>query len=295
MTTIEVKTNIQKALNAFSKGNLTSNSLGLFTKLGYNTERQSSLDTRTYKEFEENYVNDNPKFKSDKAKITEWKYVDLLFQISRSEITLQKSLFDTGRVDNKIIESYLFIAIELSGKNYSRTDLSSVTREVNKLFPMPVMILFKYDDLLTLSIINRRLHKRDDSKDVLEKVTLIKDINIEETNRAHIEILFDLSFEELSKRHNFKNFVELDSAWQSTLDTKELNNKFFEKISNWFYWAATKVKFKDKNFHSEVTEDNANYLIKIISRLIFIYFLKERKLIPEDLFYKDKVFLLLNR
>jgi len=87
----------------------------------------------------------------------------------------------------------------------------------------------------------------------------------------------------------------LDAAWQSTLDTKELNNKFFEKISNWFYWAATKVKFKDKNFHSEVTEDNANFLIKIISRLIFIYFLKERKLIPEDLFYKDKVFLLLNR
>lgn len=295
MTTIEVKTNIQKALNAFSKGNLTSNSLELFTKLGYNTERQSSLDKPNYKEFEENYVNDNPKFKSDKAKIIEWKYVDLLFQISRSEITLQKNLFDTGRVDNKIIESYLFITIELADKNYSRSDLSSVTREVNKLFPMPVMILFKYDNLLTLSIINRRLHKRDDSKDVLEKVTLIKDINIEETNRAHIEILFDLSFEELSRRYNFRNFVELDAAWQSTLDTKELNNKFFEKISNWFYWAATKVKFKDKSFHSEVTEDNANFLIKIISRLIFIYFLKERKLIPEDLFYKDKVFLLLNR
>ena len=45
-------------------------------------------------------------------------------------------------------------------------------------------------------------------KDVLEKVTLIKDINILETNRAHIEILFDLSFNELSKRYNFKNFAK---------------------------------------------------------------------------------------
>lgn len=295
MTEIEFKIKIKSSIDAFAEGNLSANGINLFKTLGYNTERQTSLDKPTYKEFEESYVADNLKFKGDKAKTSEWEYVDLLFQISRSEITSQKNLFDTGRVDNKIIESYLFIAIELSAKSYSRTDLSSITREVNKLFSMPVMILFKYDNLLTLSIINRRLHKRDYSKDVLEKVTLIKDINIEETNRAHIEILFDLSFDELSRRYNFKNFVELDAAWQITLDTKELNNKFFEKISNWFYWAATKVKFKDKNFHSDVTEDNANSLIKIISRLIFIYFLKERKLIPENLFYKDKIFPLLNK
>ena len=37
---------------------------------------------------------------------------------------------------------------------------------------MPVMILFRHGDTLTLSIINRRLHKRDESKDVLEKVKI---------------------------------------------------------------------------------------------------------------------------
>jgi len=295
MNEIDSKQKIKSAIDSFAKGTLSANGINLFNSLGYNTERQTSLDKPTYKEFEENYVNDNLRFKKDKAAVEEWKYVDVLFQLSKGELLNQKSLFDTGRVDDKIIESYLFVTIELSKKNYSRTELSSITREVNKLFAMPVMVLFKYDNLLTLSIINRRLHKRDDSKDVLQKVTLIKDINIDETNRAHIEILFDLSFDELNRRYNFRNFVELEEAWQITLDTKELNNKFFEKISNWFYWAATKVKFKDKNFHSEVTEDNANYLIKIISRLIFIYFLKERKLIPEDLFYKDKIFPLLNK
>jgi len=295
MTELEAKTKIKSSIDSFAKGNLSANGINLFKSLGYNTERQTSLEKPTYNEFAENYVNENLRFKKDKAVVEEWKYVDVLFQLSKSEITSQKNLFDTGRVDDKIIESYLFVTIELSKKNYTRTELSSITREVNKLFAMPVMVLFKYDNLLTLSIINRRLHKRDDSKDVLQKVTLIKDINIEDTNRAHIEILFDLSFDELNRRYNFRNFVELDEAWQITLDTKELNNKFFEKISNWFYWAATKVKFKDKTFHSEVTEDNANNLIKIISRLIFIYFLKERKLIPEDLFYKDKIFPLIDK
>jgi hypothetical protein len=294
MTEIESKTKIKSAIDSFTKGNLSTNGLNLFQTLGYNTERQTSLEKRTYKEFEENYVNDNFRFRKDRAFVDEWIYIDVLFQLSKNEILKQKSLFDTGKFDNKIIESYLFVAIGLSKINYSRTELSSITREVNKLFPMPVMVLFKYNNLLTLSIINRRPHKRDESKDVLEKVTLIKDINILQTNRSHIEILFDLSYEELNRRYNFKNFVELDEAWQITLDTKELNKKFFEKISNWFYWAATKVRFKDKNFHSEITEDNANYLIKIISRLIFIYFLKEKKLIPENLFYKDKIFSFIN-
>ena len=295
MTEIEIKTRISSTIASFSKGNLSANGINLFKSLGYNTERQTSLDKPTYKEFEEYFVTDNLRFKKDIALVDEWEHVDVLFQLSKGELLSQKSLFDTGRVDDKIIESYLFVTIELSKKSYSRTELSSITREVNKLFAMPAMILFKYDNLLTLSIINRRLHKRDPLKDVLEKVTLIKDINIYQTNRAHIEILFDLSFDELNRRYNFRNFVELDEAWQITLDTKELNNKFFERISNWFYWAATNVKFNDNHFHSEITEDNANYLIKIISRLIFIYFLKERKLIPENLFYKDKIFPLLNK
>ena len=73
-----------------------------------------------------------------------------------------------------LIETYLFFVIELKGDHYIRGNLSSITREVNKVFPMPVMILFKHGNTLTLSVINRRLHKRDESKDVLEKVTVNK-------------------------------------------------------------------------------------------------------------------------
>jgi len=41
------------------------------------------------------------------------------------------------------------------------------------------MVLFKHADSITLSVINRRLHKTNAQKDVLEKITLIKDIAIE--------------------------------------------------------------------------------------------------------------------
>ena len=289
MTTEEFKTNIQEALQVFEKGNLTNNSLDLFSKLGYLTERRAPLNKPTFEEFQDTYISDQ-KFDKTKARVKEWKYVDLLFQLSREEISQQASLFDTKQVDKTIIETYLFFALELTGEEYNRTDLSNITREINRLFPMPVMILFKYGNKLTFSVINRRIHKRDESKDVLEKVTLIKDISIESPLRAHIEILFDLSFQELLSKHQFTNFVELHNAWQKTLDTKELNKRFYSELFNWYLWAVQTVRFpNDINDDKDNNVYNAESVIRLLTRLIFVWFIKEKNLVPETLFNVKKL------
>ena len=126
MTTEEFKTNIQEALQVFEKGNLTNNSLDLFSKLGYLTERRAPLNKPTFEEFQDTYISDQ-KFDKTKARVKEWKYVDLLFQLSREEISQQASLFDTKQVDKTIIETYLFFALELTGEEYNRTHLSNIT------------------------------------------------------------------------------------------------------------------------------------------------------------------------
>ena len=289
MTTEELKSIIQEAIQAFAKGNLTKNSLELFSKLGYITERRAPLDKPTYEEFQDTYISDQ-KFDVNKAKVKEWKYVDLLFQLSREEVSQQASLFDTKQVDKTIIETYLFFALELTGEDYNRTDLSNITREINRLFPMPVMVLFKHGNKLTFSVINRRLHKRDESKDVLEKVTLIKDISIESPLRAHIEILFDLSFQELLNKHQFTNFVELHNAWQKTLDTKELNKRFYSELFNWYLWAVQTVRFpNDVNDDKDDNVYNAESVIRLLTRLIFVWFIKEKNLVPETLFNVKKL------
>lgn len=289
MTTEELKTNIQEAIQAFAKGNLTKNSLELFGKLGYITERRAPLDKPTFEEFQDTYISDQ-KFDKNKARVKEWKYVDLLFQLSREEVSQQDSLFDTKQVDKTIIETYLFFALELTSEEYNRTDLSNITREINRLFPMPVMVLFKYGNKLTFSVINRRIHKRDESKDVLEKVTLIKDISIESPLRAHTEILFDLSFQELLNKHQFANFVELHNAWQKTLDTKELNKRFYSELFNWYLWAVQTVRFpNDVNDDKDDNVYNAESVIRLLTRLIFVWFIKEKNLVPETLFNVKKL------
>jgi len=204
----------------------------------------------------------------------------------------QTSLFTTKLVDRTAIEAYLFFTLELtnelSGDHYSRTKLAQITREVNLLFAMPVMILFKHGNSLTLSVINRRLHKRDESRDVLEKVTLIKDIQIHNPHRAHIEILFDLSFEELKNKFNFTNFVELHNAWQKSLDTKELNKRFYRELANWYFWAVQNVEFP-ADTETERDVRNATNVIRLITRLIFVWFLKEKGLMPDELFNQNRL------
>ena len=284
----ETKRRIETAIKAFSKGNLTQNALDLFQTLGYTTDRQASLAKPTYAQFKELFISADSRFNEDKALTSQWKYVDLLFQLTKDEVSRHTSLFDTKQVDRTIIEAYLFFVIELVPIGYSRTALSHITREVNRLFPMPVMILFKYGSELTLSVIDRRLHKRNELKDVLEKVTLIKDMQIEKLHRGHKEILCDLSFNELLSAHEITNFVELHEAWQKTLNTKLLNKKFFEELSNWYFWAQQSVKFpNDKRM-----EDDKNVqinLIRLVTRLIFVWFLKEKKLVPEILFDGNRI------
>lgn len=283
MANLDVKQKIISSLGAFTGGKLSANALNLFSTLGYNTDRQAPLDKPGYANFKETFFIAQSKFNEEKALVKDWQHVDLLFQLSKEEIRKQISLFDTKKVDQTIIETYLFFAIALSQDQYSRTELSNITREVNRLFPMPVMILFKHGQYLTLSVINRRQHKRDENKDVLEKITLIKDIKIENPHRAHVEILFDLSFDELQRNYGFTNFVELHQAWQKTLDTKELNKRFYLELSNWYFWAMDHVSFPD-DVEKDKAIRNATSLIRLITRIIFIWFIKEKSLVPDALF-----------
>lgn len=285
----DTKVELINAIAAFQNQSLFKASIGLFESLGYKTSRQSRLSKNSFKGFLDEFPEASNRMNLKKALSENWQSVDLLFQLTQGEMTDQSFLFDTGKVDNTIIEAYLFFAIELKSGEYSRTQLSDITREVNKVFSMPVMIIFKHGEFITLSIIKRRLHKRDSSRDVLEKVTLIKDIKVSNPHRAHVEILHDLSFDKLQSDYGFKNFVELHNAWQKTLDSSELNKRFYKELANWYFWAVDTVEFPD-DVEKDREKRNSTNVIRMLTRLIFVWFLKEKDgLIPDDLFNKKKL------
>ncbi|GHV87866.1 hypothetical protein AGMMS50267_02260 [Spirochaetia bacterium] len=274
------KETIQTAIKNFTQANLTENAINLFKSLGYNTSRNNPLPQKTFDYFKSAFPLPET-FNAQKAGTSEWKYFDILFQLSNTEIAGQNELWDNRQIDNKLIESYLFVVISLTKNEYSRSHLARICREVNKIFPMPVLVLFRYGAYITLSVIDRRINKRRGDKDVLEHVTLIKDISIDNPHRAHIEILFDFSFNELAVKYPVTNFVELHDAWQKILDTKELNKRFYRELSHWYFWAMQKVVFP--NPHNE-EDHNAKSLIRLLTRLLFVWFVKEKGLVPPELF-----------
>lgn len=297
MSEIDIKRAILAALKRFSSGNLADNAQSLFETLGYQTDKSLRLESPTSQAFVSSFAS-GKSFNLANALLNNWRFVDLLFQLTKDEITgshqIRINFDNTSRIDNTIIESYLFFAVELVGDSYTRTQLAGITREVNKLFPMPVMLLFKYGSTLNLSIINRRLHKRDESKDILErKITLIKDIDFTNPHPAHVAILIDLSLEKLARKHKFTNFVQLHKAWQATLSTKKLNDDFFRDIADWYFWARQQVVFPADAPKDEDGFDSVS-LIRLITRLIFIWFLKEKRqtnqaLVPDELFQIEEL------
>ena len=286
----EQKKKIEAALHRFADGNLADNAKRLLKVLGYESGRTMRLRPNTAERFLEEFNQDpERRMNPDRALVEEWESIDILFQLTEEEIGNNPNLeidFGDGGIDEMRMESYLFFAIKLSGDHYTRTQLSQITREINKLFNMPAMILFQHGEALTFAVIDRRLNKRDESKDVLLKTTLIKDINFANPHRAHIDILSDLSIDELYEKHKFRNFDQLHEAWRLTLDTEPLNRQFYQKLFKWFEWAVREAKFPDNEKRTLKPEE---HVIRLITRLLFVWFIKEKGLVSDELFDEAEV------
>ena len=162
---------------------------------------------------------------------------------------------------------------------------------------MPVVVFFRAKDRLTIGFVGRRQHRHDPDRDVLERVTLIKDIRLHNPHRAHLDILFELSLGECAKwmadHKEQENFDGLLAAWLARLDTEELNKRFFNEIADWYFWAVNQVMFPD-DAGADVEVRNATSVIRLLTRLIFIWFTKEKGLVPDALFTPTELDGLLN-
>jgi adenine-specific DNA-methyltransferase len=72
---------------------------------------------------------------------------------------------------------------------------------------------------------------------------------------------------------------------QDAFSVEKVTKEFYENISYWYFWAVKKCVFpKD----AEAEENGRNIsVIRLITRIIFVWFMRERKLIGKELFDKD--------
>jgi len=288
---IDLRTRIVTALHAFIDSPLAASSIELLNALGYHSDRRLALSPNTGANFERTFSGVRT-LNQAQARIDEWTEANFLLQLTDDEVAQTEQLHLLRERDgwnSGVYRSFAFLAIGLAGERYSRTVLATITRAVNRLFAMPTPIFFRYGDKLTLAIIIRRPGKRDTSKDVLEKVTLIKDIDLRHPHAAHIRILEDLALANLRQGQSVGNFDELQNAWAKTLDISELNKRFYQELANWYYWAVDTVTFPQGASQDDEETRNAVNVIRMITRLIFVWFIKEKGLVPDELFERNRM------
>ena len=267
-----------EALSGFAGGGSPRDRAGaLLHALGYRSERTAEVGS--VDAFVALLEQERPLTERQRGLFRSWRAAELVFQVTGEEIGGQSGLFrdfDRGRV-----KSFLFVAADLEARPHSRTELAETARAVNRGFPMPVVVLFRHGSTLTLAVVHRRAHRRDDGRDVLERVTLIKDIRAANPHRAHLDILAELALPRLIEAHGVRDFDGLHAAWERTLDIELLNRRFYRELFEWFERAAAECRFPDDGAGEGSTE---RHVIRLITRLLFVWFLKEKGLIPEALF-----------
>ncbi|CAA0225778.1 Eco57I restriction-modification methylase domain-containing protein [Tenacibaculum maritimum] len=260
-----------------------------------------------------NYVADEPTSAQEILKDT---YKD------NSTFALVDDVYFVGMVDDAAFENNESLATDKIKSDYdgvlifgvtlhlrennllpTRSQLAEISRAFNREFYYtPVVLVYKYKDdssnYIAFANTERLQYKqtwREGEK--AGKVSLLRDINIENPHRGHEDIINQLKIP-ISGKNQVDSFVKLYSYWQEVFNVNLLNKKFYQELSNWYFWAIKHVTFPNQptkedahNKKVELTdliqEHNAKNVIRMLTRLLFTWFIKEKKLIPEELFNLD--------
>ena len=244
---------------------------------------------------------------------------DILLKISTSKNKAYKLMDDVyilGMVDDVAFsgeDSQKINEIKNTAENYSgivifgvtlkqnngnlptRTELAVITRAFNQEYKtIPVVVVFRYANFISLANAERLKYKQEWREgEKTGKVSILRDVDIDNPHTGHLKILKELKINRPGQKR-IDSFEGLYQYWQEVFSVSTLNKKFYTELSNWYFWAIKHVTFPGAlseidsdglfKIESKVKEHNAKNIIRLLTRLLFVWFIKEKKLIPEELF-----------
>jgi adenine-specific DNA-methyltransferase len=178
----------------------------------------------------------------------------------------------------------------------TRAQLADITRAFSRTFKFtPITIVFKYGNHIAFANTERTQFKqqwREGEK--IGKVTLLRDIDINNVHSGHERILQNLAITR-SGKNGINSYDALYKYWQEVLSVSILNKVFYNELSHWYFWAIKEVRFPnepnqielsldDDAFDEALKEHKGKNVIRLLTRILFIWFIKEKGLIPEEIF-----------
>jgi len=94
------------------------------------------------------------------------------------------------------------------------------------------------------------------------------------------------------RRMELCQFESLDEI-QKVFSVEALSKDFYKELSHWYFAAMGEIEFPN-DINEPEAQLKANSLIRLITRLIFVWFMKQKQLVPDDLFDTEKLKNLIN-
>ena len=93
-----------------------------------------------------------------------------------------------------------------------------------------------------------------------------------------------------NKYLNEKGRVIDDDDLRARFSVETLTQDFYRELSDWYAWAIKIIRFPN-DIKNEKDDDKYNHesAIRLITRLIFVWFLKQRHLIPDEFFDQEYI------
>ncbi|MDY6327360.1 MAG: N-6 DNA methylase [Bacteroidales bacterium] len=204
---------------------------------------------------------------------------DRTFQQQPDSVTLDLALSDAGQ--EKYNGLFVFAVEVKPDANVTRTVAATLTRVFNRIAKaQPVILFIRQGHELSLSTCERSEYTQQwRSGEKLGKVSILRNINCENAHRGHIDILNSI------RDKAYSTFDELYKHWMEVFSSELLTKKFYGELSDWYAWAVKVVHFpNDLSSEADNQQYNSEAMIRLITRLIFVWFLKQRHLIPEEFF-----------
>ena len=193
---------------------------------------------------------------------------------------------------NAHYKSMMMFAIDLNEDiNVTRTDLAVLTRAFNRLvYNFPVTVIFRQGHLLSIGTCERTEFKqewRQGQGEKLGKVSLLRNIDCQNPHRGHMDILKGMECSDCA------TFDKLYEKWQKVFNSKVLTEQFYNDLFEWYQWAVspeTGVTFPgDVDTQDDDREDIDTRIIRLITRLMFVWFIKQKDLVPSCVFDEEYI------
>jgi len=185
-----------------------------------------------------------------------------------------------SREEGEIPEIH-FLIIEHTGTNDPRV---TITRETFKIvknfrFKNTIAVYFTKDSPnYRISLITMDIVQKSETK-VKEELSNPK--------RYSYFLGPDSKVHTPTKNLILKGRIQSEKDLRDRFNIKVVTEEFYQELANWYFWALKHVKFP-QDAEKETNGRNIA-LIRFITRMIFIWFMNKKGLIPDNLFDKNSL------